>query len=45
MVPTSLGLLIVLLGLSIPVGAALLLLALSLGAAFSPMPIIWPWAR
>jgi tripartite ATP-independent transporter DctM subunit len=39
MVPTSLGLLIVLLGLSIPVGAALLLLALSLGAAFSPMPI------
>jgi tripartite ATP-independent transporter DctM subunit len=39
MVPTSLGLLILLLGLSIPVGAALLLLALSLGAAFSPMPI------
>jgi C4-dicarboxylate transporter, DctM subunit len=39
MVPASLGLLIVLLGLSIPVGAALLLLALSLGAAFSPMPI------
>ncbi|AMJ59601.1 TRAP transporter large permease [Bosea sp. PAMC 26642] len=39
MVPSSLGLLILLLGLSIPVGAALLLLALSLGAAFSPMPI------
>lgn len=39
MVPTSLGLLVLLLGLSIPVGAALLLLALSLGAAFSPMPI------
>jgi tripartite ATP-independent transporter DctM subunit len=39
MVQTSLGLLILLLGLSIPVGAALLLLALSLGAAFSPMPI------
>lgn len=39
MVPTSLGLLILLLGLSIPVGAALLLLALSLGVAFSPMPI------
>ncbi|MFC7396503.1 TRAP transporter large permease [Chelatococcus sp. GCM10030263] len=39
MVPTSLGLLIVLLGLSIPVGAALLLLALSLGAIYSPMPI------
>jgi C4-dicarboxylate transporter DctM subunit len=39
MVPTSLGLLILLLGLSIPVAAALLLLALSLGAAFSPMPI------
>ena len=39
MVPTSLGLLILLLGLSIPVGASLLLLALSLGAAFSPMPI------
>lgn len=39
MVPTSLGLLILLLGLSIPVGAALLLLALSLGAVFSPMPI------
>ncbi len=39
MVPASLGLLIVLLGLSIPVGAALLLLALTLGAAFSPMPI------
>jgi C4-dicarboxylate transporter, DctM subunit len=39
MVPTSLGLLVVLLGLSLPVGAALLLLALSLGATFSPMPI------
>ncbi len=39
MVQISLGLLILLLGLSIPVGAALLLLALSLGAAFSPMPI------
>lgn len=39
MVPTSLGLLVLLLGLSIPVGAALLLLALSLGVTFSPMPI------
>ena len=39
MVPTSLGLLLLLLGLSLPVAAALLVLALVLGQLYSVLPI------
>jgi tripartite ATP-independent transporter DctM subunit len=39
MVPTSLGLLLLFLGLSLPVAAALLLLALTLGQLFSNLPV------
>jgi C4-dicarboxylate transporter DctM subunit len=39
MVPTSLGLLLLFLGLSLPVAAALMLLALALGYQFSNLPV------
>jgi C4-dicarboxylate transporter, DctM subunit len=39
MIPTALGLLVLLLGLSLPVAAALLILAMVLGQLFSNLPV------